>query len=183
MFSVSCRLMPLLLLVPASLAAQATLDSVAGRLKPGQLLRLRSQDGQRVEGRFAVYTPAPPTLQLGMGDTAISVTRIDSLWVRGNASKTGAIVGAFALGVPSAVFWGALCEGLSEGTGCDAWGTVAALTAAGAGVGALLGAVIGSASPRWQLRYARPRVSLRLTPLPEHRVGTGVSIPFTLRIR
>lgn len=183
MFFAPYRLMPLLLLVPASLAAQATLDSVAARITPGQLVRLRSQDGQRVEGRFAGYTPATHTLQLAVGDTSISVTIIDSLWVRGNAANTGAIVGAFVVGVPSAVFWGTVCSYGSDGPGCDEWGTVAALTAAGAGVGALLGAAIGSASRRWRLRYARPTLSLSLIPLPEHRVGTGVSIPFAIRIR
>jgi hypothetical protein len=81
------------------------------------------------------------------------------------------------VGVPSALFWGALCSAFSEDTGgCGEWGAVAGLTVAGAGVGALLGAAIGSASSRWQLRYASPRVGLRFAPLPTQRLGVGLSI-------
>jgi hypothetical protein len=98
--------------------------------------------------------------------------------VRTTGAKSGAIVGAVVLGVPSAVFWVWACNGLSEGSGCDAWGAVAGLTVAGAGVGALLGAAIGSASSHWQLRYASPRVGLKFTPLPTQRLGVGLSIRF-----
>jgi hypothetical protein len=171
------------LLLPASLAAQATLDSVARQLKPGQSVRLHSPTGQRVEGRFTVYYPDPPVLQLAMKDTTIPLAMIDSIWVRKTGAKTGAIVGAVALGVPSALFWGALCTGLSEGEGCGQWGAVAGLTMAGAGVGALLGAAIGSASSRWQLRYASPRVALKVNPLPAQRLGVGLSIRLAAVIR
>ena len=183
MFSAPYRLIPLLLLFATSLAAQGTLDSVSRNLKRGQLLRVRPQGGQRLEGRFADYTPIPPTLQLAIGDTTIPVTMIDSLWARGNAANTGAILGAVVLGVPSVILWKALCDQLNESTGrCESWGAVAAATAASAGVGALLGAAIGSASPRWRLRYARLTVGWRLIPLPERRVGAGVSIQFSARI-
>jgi hypothetical protein len=174
--AITCRLIPALILLPAALAAQATLDSVARQLKPGQTVRLYSQTGQRVEGRFAVYHPDPPVVQLARRDSAIPLGTIDSIWVRQTGAKTGAIVGAVVLGVPSALFWGALCTGLSDGGECGQWGAVAGLTMAGAGVGALLGAAIGSASSHWQLRYAAPRVALQVDPLPAHRLGIGLSI-------
>jgi hypothetical protein len=175
MSSATCRLIPLLILLPVSLAAQATLDTVARRLRPGQTVRLHSQTGQRAEGRFTVYQSDPPVVQLAMSDTTIPFAMIDSLWVRTTGAKTGAIVGAVIVGVPSALFWGALCNLAGDGE-CRQWGTVAGLTVAGAGVGAVLGAAIGSASSRWQLRYASPRVGLKFAPLPAQRLGVGISI-------
>ena len=177
MFSRLSRFIPLLVVAPAAVAAQATIDSVAGQLHAGQLLRLHLRGGQRLEGRFAVYSPAPPALRLSAADTLVPVGMIDSLWVRGSAAKSGAIIGALVLGVPSAIVWQALCERQGEGT-CG-WGTVYGLTA----VGALLGAAIGSASPRWHLRYAGASVGLRLPPLPEYRLGAGVSLQFHTRLR
>jgi hypothetical protein len=46
------RLVPLLLLLPVPVVAQVALDSVARRFAPRQSLRLHSQGGQHVEGRF-----------------------------------------------------------------------------------------------------------------------------------
>jgi hypothetical protein len=172
------RLVLLLLLLPVSIAAQVALDDVARRLEPRQILRLHSQGGQRIEGRFVAYSPEPPLMRVAVGDTTIPFGMIDSVWVRRTNAKSGAIIGALVLGVPSAVFWGTFCSAISDGSGCQEGGTVAGLALAGAGVGALLGAAIGSASSHWQLRYALPSVGLRLTPLPGHRIGGGISFSF-----
>ena len=176
MSSVTSRLIPLLILLPVSLAAQTTLNDAIGRLKPGQTVRLHSQTGQRAEGRFSVDETDSSVVQLAMRDTTIRFAMVDSIWVRKTGASTGAIVGAVVVGVPSALFWGALCgsDGGSNSSTCG--GTVAVLTVAGAGVGALLGAAIGSASSRWQLRYASPQVGLKFSPLPTQRFGVGLSI-------
>lgn len=183
MFCITCRLFPALILLPASLAAQATLDSVARQLKPGQTVRLHLQTGQRAEGRFTAYQSDSSIVRLATRDTTMPFAMIDSIWVRKTGAKTGAIVGAVAVGVPSALFWGALCTGLNDGGECGQWGAVAGLTVAGAGVGALLGAAIGSVSSHWQLRYAAPRVALRVAPLPAHGFGIGLSIRLGPMIR
>ena len=180
------RLIPLLLVGPASLAAQATLDRVARQIWAGQRVRLHLRDGQYVEGRFAAYAPGSPTLRISAADTLIPIGVVDSLWVRGRAAGRGAIIGALVVGVPSAIFWGALCTTIvasegSDGTGCT--GAVVIGLTAGAGVGALLGTAIGSAFPRWRLRYASASVGLRVTPLPEHRVGVGFSLQFRTGLR
>jgi hypothetical protein len=122
-------------------------------------------------------------VQLAMRDTTIQFAMIDSIWVRKSGAGTGAIIGAVVVGVPSALFWGALCTGLSEGDGCPQWGAVAGLTMAGAAAGALLGTAIGSASSHWQLRYAAPRVAFKVNPLPDQRLGVGLSIPLGAVIR
>ena len=173
MFSVTCRLIPLLILLPASLAAQTTLDDAIRRLKPGQTVRLHSQTGQLAEGRFTLYETDPSVVVLAMRDSTIRFAMVDSLWVRTTGANTGAIIGAAVIGVPSALFWGALCGAYGDS---DCTGIVVGLTAAGAGVGALLGAALGSASTRWQLRYASPQVALKFSQLPTQRFGVGLSI-------
>ena len=77
------------------------------------------------------------------------------------------------VGVPSAVFTTAGCALSEYGDGC---GAVAALAVAGVGVGALLGAAIGSAASRWQLRYASSQVALKFSPQPTQRLGVGLSM-------
>lgn len=175
MFALISRLIPVLILLPASLAAQATLDSVARQLKPGQTVRLHLQTGQRAEGRFTAYQSDSSIVRLAMRDTTLPFAMIDSIWVRKTGAKTGAIVGAVAVGVPSALVWEAFCNLAGDGE-CGQWAAVAGLTVASAGVGALLGAAIGSASSHWQLRYPSPRVALKVAPLPARRLGIGLSI-------
>jgi len=181
--SIIWRLIPALILLPASLAAQTTLDSVARRLKPGQTVRLHLQSGQRAEGRFAVYQSDQSVVQLAMRDTTIQFAMIDSIWVRKSGAKTGALIGSVLVGVPSAILLGSLCSTFSDGGGCDQWGTVIGVSVVGAGAGALLGALIGSASSHWQLRYAAPRVAFKVNPLPAQRLGVGLSIPLSALIR
>jgi hypothetical protein len=87
------------------------------------------------------------------------------------------------VGVPSAVILGSLCTSMSDTGGCDQWGAVIGVSLAGAGAGALLGALIGSASSHWQLRYAAPRIAFKVNPLPAQRLGVGLSIPLAALIR
>ena len=182
MFTRACRLILFLIVAPAAIAAQATLDSVAARLHADQFVRLHVRGGRHFEGRFAFYAVAPAGSQLSVADTLIQVETVDSLWVRGRATKTGAIVGAVVVGVPAAVFWTGLCSLILE-SDCTLWGAVAGLTAASAGVGALVGAGIGTAFPRWHLRYAQATVGVSLAALPQGRAGLGVAVRFRARMR
>ena len=181
MFTSLSRLILLLVVGPASLASQVTIDSVASRLHADQYVRLHVRGGRHFEGRFAFYVVAPAGSQLSVADTLIPAETVDSLWVRGRATKTGAIVGAVVVGAPAAVFWTAVCSVILEHD-CDEWGVVAGLTAASAGVGALVGAGIGTAFPRWHLRYAQMTVGLRLAPLPQQRAGVGMAVPFRISL-
>jgi len=175
------RLILLLVVGSASLASQVTIDSVASRLHADQYIRLHVRGGRHVEGRFAFHVVAPAGSQLSVADTLIQAETVDSLWVRGRATKTGALVGAVVVGVPAAVFWAAVCSAIAESE-CTAWGAVAGLTVGTAGIGALLGAGVGTAFPRWQLRYAQTTLGLRLAPLPQQRAGVGMVVPFRLSL-
>jgi len=170
----------LLLFPPSSLTAQGTLDSIARRLEPGQVLRL-AFSGQGLEGRFSHYTLDPPALRFADGESSVSLARIDSLWVRGNAAGRGAAIGALILGTPAAILMVALCGigGSDFEVDCVDARAIAFIGVA-AGSGALLGAAVGSASPRWHRLYATPSAAIGLTPLRPNGLGVGISIPFSI---
>lgn len=164
-------------LAPLPLGAQDSLPAELRRLKPRQRIQLLTTGGERVHGNLGQIGGVPPVLHVESRDGSIPVSALDSLWVRRSRAGTGAWIGALALGVPSAIFWTTFCNALAEGTGCDAFDVVGALTLAGAAVGAGAGALIGSASHHWVLRYARSRTSppSRLGPR-GGRVDLGVKV-------
>jgi hypothetical protein len=165
------------LVIVSDLGGQAPLEAAVRTLKPGQTVRIRVHGGDRIESRIRSLQAESLALQL-VGDSAtFDVAAIDSLWVRGTATRTGAIVGAAAVGVASFAFWAAVCEGLSEGPGgCKEWGSVTGFSVAGAAGGALIGAGVGRLVPKWRLRYARALpVQGALIRLPLGRLGLGVA--------
>ena len=147
----------------ASALGQAAPARVQARLRPGQTVRIRLADGQRLEGRLIAVDSAPPVFHFLAPQPAVPVTAIDSLWVRGHASGTCALVGGIVVGGASFVFWGLLCNALSEGSGCQVWGTVILLSVGGAAGGALLGAAVGSLIPKWR-RLDTNRVAFSFGP-------------------
>jgi len=164
-----------LLLLPAAVPAQASFDSIAAHLKPGQHVRVHASGGPRLEGRFAAFTTAPPVFEITVGETVQSVRVADSLWVRGSATVTGLVVGAAVFGVAGAIVVPSLCTGEVCNSG--------ALTFASAGVGALLGAAIGSGIHHWRLRYPSPPAAVGLVPLPGVRLGIAVLLQSPARAR
>jgi len=164
-------------LVHSDLGGQAPLEAAVRTLKPGETVRIRVHGGDRIESRIRSLRAESLALQL-VGDSAgFDVAAIDSLWVRGTATRTGAIAGAAVVGLASVAFWAGLCQALSDGPGgCTEWGRVTGYSLAGAGAGALIGAGVGALVPKWRLRYARPLpVQTALTPLPLGRLGLGVA--------
>jgi hypothetical protein len=168
-------IVPLLLLLPGAVRAQGSLDSVAVHLKPGQHVRVHASGGPRLEGRYAAFTNAPPVFQITVGDSVRSVRVADSVWVRGSATVTGLVVGAAVSGVAGAIVLPSLCTGELCNSG--------ALTLASAGVGALLGAAIGSGIHHWRLRYPSPPAAVDLVPLPGARLGIAVLLHTPPRAR
>lgn len=132
----------------APLNAQTALDTVLNRLRPGQTIRVSTRDQGRVEYRF--------------GSRDIAVTSIDSLWVRGRSTATGAIVGGLTLAAVSFAIVSGACDPGADCSGVE----VPAAMAVGLVGGALLGALIGSTMPRWRLRYASkgPAIGLQWNP-------------------
>lgn len=162
------------LVIAGRLHAQSGADF--GRLVPGQVVRVSTTGHSRFVTRLG-GTPADPVTELfARADVPFQVERVDSLWVQGRATLTGAIVGG-AIATPLAfLVWGGLCEGLSYGAGCDAWGEVALLTLAGGIGGALIGGGIGALVPKWRLRYTRARVLTIRPILAPGQVGIAVRL-------
>lgn len=132
-------------------------DSVWGaalvRLSAGSSIRLHHVDRGRLEGRFRSATGSTLILDVDRSASELSTAGLDSLWVRGNAARTGAIVGAIP-GVVAGVTIGVIANnvGCSDDGGDPCPEAVPLLGLAGAAAGALVGALIGSAIPKWHRR-------------------------------
>jgi hypothetical protein len=154
------------------LRAQSTEDF--GPLNPGQTVRVRTTGGALFESRLGGTAGAPATDLFAQADSPFQVERVDSLWVRGRATTTGAIVGAAVVTPLSFLMWWYVCDAVADGTGCDEWGVVLGLSFASGAGGALVGAGVGVLIPKWRLRYARGR-EVTVSPLvAPGRVGLAV---------
>jgi len=145
------------LLSVASLSAQqqaVTPEAVLARqLAKSALIRLHAE-GARVTGHLTEVGQGQATLEVASGPRTIQLNLVDSVWVRGHAAKTGAIVGgttrAIVLGVLTSLLTSGFCE-----VDCSNAGTNGALVggAIGSAGGALLGAGVGALIPKWKRRF------------------------------
>lgn len=159
----------------SDVCGQAPLDTAVRTLKPGQIVRIRARGGERIESRI-VSVGGTPGLMLQADSTPFDGSTIDSLWVRGRRTGLGAIVGAVVFGAATSGVGLAACKGLSESPSSCGSDTTVPLFLAGAAGGALIGALIGSGIPKWQLRYARSGpVQGALRRLPQGRLGVGMT--------
>jgi hypothetical protein len=149
------------------LAAQESAESRLERLQPGQTLRLRLVDGQRLQSTIAAVAGDPFSIRLTQLPTPLTLEAIDSLWVRGRATAPGALVGAGLLGASQVVFWGSLCGEHPQQERVCSHETTAVMTTFGLIGGALLGAGVGLLVPKWRLRYVRSPPGLGLA-IPLH---------------
>ena|SRR6266480_1806661 len=128
-------------------------------LRPGQTVRVWLADGQRFEGRLVAVDSSPLVLRFAGSHPVVALTAIDSLWLRRHSTRNGALVGGILVGGVLFAGAAAFCVEIGEGSGCDAWGAVAAVTLIGGGVGALLGAGVGGLFPKWK-RVEPQRVTI-----------------------
>ncbi len=151
-------LLVLLLLVPlgspGGLAAQAgpsppAADALFRRLEPQTPVRVELRDGSRAQGRFDGLTPHSIRLSGAAGLTEVELDRLTSAWVRGRQTKTGAIVGGIA-GTLFGAFIATIANATCDTEGCGGSGTYFKATAIFLPAGALIGAGVGSAFPRWR---------------------------------
>jgi hypothetical protein len=121
-------------------------------------VRIVTRDSEFVEG--SVMAASPNLLRLRTEGTLMDLpaSRLDSLWARGGShAGTGALIGGAVLGIGL----GVLAQGFSHaeggcnepryGRGCGPAPFFEGLLIGGT-AGALIGALIGAAFPRWQLR-------------------------------
>lgn len=121
-------------------------------LGDSQWVRLTVPDVGRHEGRLLERSSDQLVLSADPQPLRVPATTIDTLWTRGTAVKTGAIVGAVILGALGTAL-GAWAG--AESTDHDFQTGEAMLLGGGIGLlgGALLGSVTGLAIPKWHRRY------------------------------
>ena len=158
----------------AGLAGGAEAQAITFGLKPGQTVRVRTVDGARFVTRLAPVPGPSPTALFEGAETPFFLDRVDSLWVRGRAVRTGAIVGA-AIATPAGfAFFAHFCSVFSDGSGCQEWGKVTVFALVTGLGGAAIGATVGALIPHWRLRYARDREAGVSPLLGPGRVGLSV---------
>ncbi len=160
----SVRLAILGLLIPGALPGQEFTGpaSLLLEMDAGDRIRVLAPPDTMVEGRVSsVYVEslvldldAPSSAGEDASQWATDFDSIDAVWTRGRQTWLGAAIGGGA-GVILGGLTMAVASGLCE-YDCDAdAGDYVLGTLVFGGAGALVGALIGSAFPRWSLRFER----------------------------
>jgi hypothetical protein len=122
-------------------------------LADSQWIRLAVPDVGRHEGRLLERSSESVVLSAEPEPFRVPATTIDTLWTRGNAGKTGAIVGAVILGTLSTALAAVACEDIKNTENCNTGRAMLLGGAVGLAGGALLGGLTGLAIPKWHRRY------------------------------
>ncbi len=135
-------------------------QAAVGRVPIGKIIRVRLSDGGRAAGPVRRWNALAVLLGPYMGyaeqDTFVPIRSIDTLWLRGSATRRGAIYGGISgLGLGLAI--GSTSSSLCPRAGWIRPCTQGAVTSAAAGLlaGGLIGALIGSGNPDWQRLHPR----------------------------
>lgn len=148
-------LIVLLLSRPHGAPAQAperTLPQL-GRLGPTAVVRATLPDGRRVTGRFldAGSGRLGISRESGGADT-LALAELQLLEVRGRHTRTGAIAGGIG-GLAAGVFFGYVIGAICDAAECHRGRAYLITIPLFGGGGAVLGATIGAALPKWTRIY------------------------------
>ena len=127
------------------------------RLKPGRLVRIHAQNIGEIVGKYHSSNPDSLFISKDTVKSGVPVSDIEALWVRGRATGKGAVVGGIVVGAFGTII--GIAVNSSEGFfGCsgDCPEFILLCGIVGAAGGGLVGAGIGSAFPKWHLRYRSP---------------------------
>ena len=143
---------------PAPAAAQGT-DTTTERpllvsklaLRNGTVVRIARSDFPRVEGRLVRATDNTLILMDRGSEHSVPVNVADSVWTGSGSTKRGALWGGLIGLLPGAAAY-SFFKGMCGDAKCEGKGAVVLLGVGGVGVGALLGALVGS-HWEWRRRY------------------------------
>jgi hypothetical protein len=137
----------------APLMAQSAEEVLRPEAGKRSVVRLQLQ-GTRVTGRLVALSAGAAQIEEVAGLRSVSLAAVDSVWVRGRATKTGMLVGAVTGAIVTGIFVGLVVSAMCE-VDCDNVGLEGGLVGFGIGAvgGALVGAAIGAAIPKWRLRF------------------------------
>ncbi len=117
-------------------------------LHDSQWVRLTTPGLGRSEGRLLARSPMDLILSPALQPVRIPAAEIDTIWTRGSSTGTGFLVGALLGAALGAVAGSSLGE-----ADTDRGGFLALSIGAGAAGGGILGALFGTAIPRWKRSY------------------------------
>ena len=130
-----------------------SLDTVLTRqVERTSLVRLRSE-GARLTGRLIAVGGGVATVETETGRRGVSLSGVDTVWVRGRAAGTGAVVGGIAGAVGLGIFTALVVDAMCETDDCETAGAGLVGGLIGGAGGALLGAGIGALIPKWKRRW------------------------------
>lgn len=137
-----------------SAAVQKNRQAAIQALHFGRRIRVATPSGE-FQGTFTGADAGRLWITRESAVTAVGLADIDGLWVRGRATKTGALVGTLAgaaIGVAVGLFIG---EVVCNSPDCQAntAQVVVVLGLGGGGAGGLVGTIIGLGIPRWHQRF------------------------------
>jgi len=125
-----------------------------GRVPSGKTIRIETRSSQLHTGRLADFDAV--MLRLESEDSRlvnVPLDEIRSLRVRGRSTKTGAVIGGVA-GLAFGVLAGVFVAKLADEDGDPEYASaVAGVGAFFTVVGAGTGAIVGSAIPKWRLKW------------------------------
>lgn len=131
-------------------------NSLPKILIPNQLVRIQTLDGSRHTGITGPLTDGSLVLNSPNEVLRINVAEIERMWLRGHATRKGALIGG-AIGLAGGVVYGLLitepASSPCDANNCTRAGVTVLSGLLGAAVGAGSGAIIGSLIPRWSLRF------------------------------
>jgi hypothetical protein len=125
---------------------QAAAEALA-RLHPETVLRIESQEGRRVQGRFDGLSQTTIRVSFDGSGESVDLDELTAVWARGRHTKAGAILGG-AAGLGLGLYIGLVANALCETDDCGSAFLIAPALFIPAG--ALVGGAIGAAIPNWR---------------------------------
>lgn len=141
------------LVIPPQATAQR-LDETLRSFEPEVQLRISTVSRGIHIGRLARVANDTVHLVPQRGSGTVAIDAIDRVWVRGTATKKGAVAGGITGAVLGVLSFALFSYGVCDAAECSVDGSAALLGGAlGGATGAVTGAVVGSMFGQWHLKF------------------------------
>lgn len=139
--------------IPPPATAQRP-DETLRSFKPEVQLRISTVNRGIHIGRLARVANDTVHLVPQRGSGTVAIDAIDRVWVRGTATKKGAVAGGVTGAVLGALGFALFSYGVCDAAECSVDGSAVLLgLAIGGATGAATGAVVGSMFGQWHLKF------------------------------